>query len=44
MDSISWFRVLQLIDGIGEKTAEFITDEIAENKKGIDFLKRPCIS
>jgi DNA helicase II / ATP-dependent DNA helicase PcrA len=39
MDSLSWFRVLQLIDGIGEKTAEFITGEIAENKKGIEFLK-----
>ncbi|HEY5500590.1 MAG TPA: ATP-dependent helicase [Candidatus Humimicrobiaceae bacterium] len=39
MDSISWFRVLQLIGGIGEKTAEFITGEIAENKKGIEFLK-----
>ncbi len=39
MDSISWFRVLQLIDGIGEKTAEFITNETADNKKGIEFLK-----
>ncbi|MEI7615971.1 MAG: ATP-dependent helicase, partial [Actinomycetota bacterium] len=39
MDSISWFRVLELIAGIGEKTAEFITGEIAENKKGIEFLK-----
>jgi DNA helicase-2/ATP-dependent DNA helicase PcrA len=39
MDSISWFRVLQLIEGIGEKTAEFITNEISENKKGINFLK-----
>ena len=39
MDSISWFRVLQLIDGIGEKTAEFITNEIADNKKGIEFLR-----
>ncbi|MHB8279649.1 MAG: ATP-dependent helicase, partial [Candidatus Humimicrobiaceae bacterium] len=39
MDSINWFRILQLIDGIGEKTAEFITGEIAENNKGINFLK-----
>jgi len=39
MDAISWFRALQLIGGIGEKTAEFITGEIVENKKGIEFLK-----
>jgi DNA helicase-2/ATP-dependent DNA helicase PcrA len=39
LDSISWFRILQLIEGIGEKTAEFITGEIVENKKGINFLK-----
>lgn len=39
MDSISWFRILQLIDGIGEKTAELITSEITENNKGINFLK-----
>jgi len=39
MDSISWFRILQLIEGIGEKTAEFITSEIVENNKGINFLK-----
>jgi len=39
MDSISWFRVLQLIDGVGEKTAEFIANEIADNKKGTVFLK-----
>ncbi|MDD5660254.1 MAG: ATP-dependent helicase, partial [Actinomycetota bacterium] len=39
MDSISWFRILQLIEGIGEKTAEFITNEIVENGKGISFLK-----
>lgn len=39
LDSISWFRILQLIEGIGEKTAEFITGEIVENNKGINFLK-----
>ncbi|MCL4385227.1 MAG: ATP-dependent helicase [Actinobacteria bacterium] len=39
LDSISWFRILQLIEGIGEKTAEFITEEIVENNKGINFLK-----
>ncbi|MCE5328960.1 ATP-dependent helicase, partial [bacterium] len=39
MDSISWFRILQLIEGIGEKTAEFITNEIVESNKGISFLR-----
>jgi len=39
LDAISWFRVLQLIEGIGEKTAEFIIEEVVENKKGIRFLK-----
>ena len=39
MDTISWFRVLLLIPKIGPKTAENITGEVVDNKKGIEFLK-----
>ena len=38
-DSISWFRILQLIDGIGEKTATNIINMMSQSSKGIEFLK-----
>jgi DNA helicase II / ATP-dependent DNA helicase PcrA len=41
MDSISWIRSLMLIEGIGPKTAQEITSNIVEGKKGLDFLKDP---
>ncbi|MDD3520656.1 MAG: ATP-dependent helicase, partial [Actinomycetota bacterium] len=38
-DSISWFRVLQLLEGIGEKTASDIISRIPEDIKSFEFLK-----
>lgn len=38
-DSISWFRVLQLLEGIGEKTASDIISRIPADTGNFDFLK-----
>jgi len=37
-DSIAWIRILQLIPGIGAKTADFFVSEIIEKGNGIDSL------
>jgi DNA helicase-2/ATP-dependent DNA helicase PcrA len=39
LDSVSWHRVLLLIEGIGPKTANNIIFEIVDNKKGLEGLK-----
>ncbi|HAX18571.1 MAG TPA: hypothetical protein DCY00_08285 [Actinobacteria bacterium] len=39
-DSISWFRVLQLLEGVGGKTASDIIDRISTESKGFESLKR----
>lgn len=39
LDSVSWHRILLLIEGIGPKTANNITPEIVDNKRRLRFLK-----
>ena len=39
LDSICWHRALLLIEGIGPKTANDITSEIVDNKRGLHFLR-----
>jgi DNA helicase-2/ATP-dependent DNA helicase PcrA len=38
MDSVSWMRILMLIEGIGPHYADEITGEVVEGKKGIEQL------
>lgn len=39
-DDVAWFRILLLLDKIGEKTAERIISKIVESEKGIDVLEQ----
>ena len=39
LDAVSWHRILLLIEGIGNKTANDIITEIVDNGKGLEFFK-----
>jgi DNA helicase-2/ATP-dependent DNA helicase PcrA len=39
-DTISWFRILQFLKGIGEKTASEITGRMSADDKNFEFLKK----
>jgi DNA helicase-2/ATP-dependent DNA helicase PcrA len=39
LDAVSWHRILLLIEGIGNKTANDMITEIVDNGKGLEFFK-----
>ncbi len=39
LDSVSWHRILLLIEGIGPQTAYRIIQEVVDNKNGIQYLE-----
>ncbi len=43
LDGVSWYRVLLLMRGVGQKTAERIIEEVIGKKKGLD-LKEEAFS